>query len=87
VRCASPLCKTPFGALLDVTSVFKGAAVGTWNTLSLPLSCLQQAGADLSAVEAPFVLTSAGRLNLTLAEVRLRMAAGVKPVCPSPSSR
>jgi beta-glucosidase len=86
VRCTSPLCKTPFGALLDVTSVFKDAAAGTWTTLILPLACLQQAGADLSEVVAPFVLASTGRLNLTLAEVRLRTAAVAKPGCPSPST-
>jgi beta-glucosidase len=89
VRCTSPLCKTTSGALLDVTSVFKDAAPGTWNTLILPLSCLERAGADLSAVEVPFVLASAGRLNLTLAEVRLRTDASAKPkpLCPSPPVR
>ena len=86
VRCSAALCGTTSGALLDVTSVFKHAALDGWNTLSMPLSCLQARGADLSRVEAPFVMASTGRLSLTLAEVRLT-AASAQRVCPSPSRR
>jgi beta-glucosidase len=87
IRCSAPLCGTASGAVLDVTAVFKGAAPGSWNTLVLPLSCLSAAGADLSHVEVPLVVAATGRLNLTLAEIRLRKATGAESVCPSRASR
>jgi beta-glucosidase len=86
VRCSGSPCKAR-DSLLDVTAVFKDAAPGAWHTLVLPLSCLEAAGADLSEVEMPFVLASAGRLDLTLAEVRLHTAAPAQRVCPSSASR
>ena len=44
---------------------------GEWRHLSVPLSCFTSAGADLSAVVAPFAVESSGRLEMTIADVSL----------------
>jgi beta-glucosidase len=49
----------------------KRGAGGEWRQLTLPLHCFQNKGADLRNVTAPFALTTAGKLELGIANVRL----------------
>jgi beta-glucosidase len=87
MRCTEPLCGTRAGAMLDVTRALKAARPGEWQTLSIPLSCVKAAGADLSSVEVPFAVESSGRLAVTISELRLSQNAAAKaqartPTCP-----
>jgi beta-glucosidase len=75
------LCGTRSGASLDLTASFNAAALGAWQTLSIPLQCLQREGADLSHVASPLQLSSRGAFVLSLSEVRL-VPGGGKPRCP-----
>jgi beta-glucosidase len=70
------LCGTQTGAWIDVTARLAAAPVGSWQTLSIPLACLTDAGADLSHVSVPFAVTTAGAFALSLSEVRIARAAG-----------
>ncbi|HEY4971002.1 MAG TPA: putative glycoside hydrolase, partial [Steroidobacteraceae bacterium] len=82
-RCTQPLCGTRSGAMLDVTRVFQRAVPGTWQTLSIPLSCFADGGADLADVEVPFAIETTDRFRLTISEVRLaHKPAGRAPGCP-----
>ena len=82
VRCTQPLCGTSAGAVLDVTRVLKNSAPGEWQTLSIPLSCLTAAGADLASVEIPFAVETSGRFGLTISEVSLaHRTAAAAPTC------
>jgi beta-glucosidase len=82
VRCAEPLCGTEAGAMLDATKMFRSAVLGTWNTLAIPLACLDATGANLDDVVAPFALATSGRFELTIAEVRVMpMSAGTNAPC------
>lgn len=89
-----PLC----GGKLDVTQALRNAEARGWTTLSVPLSCLSGAGADLANVTTPFALTSSGSFAVSLASVKITRAgdavscAAVPPVTaaaavPSGSSR
>jgi beta-glucosidase len=49
----------------------KQATAGAWRQLKVPLHCFQNKGANLRNVTAPFALTTAGKLELGLANVRL----------------
>jgi beta-glucosidase len=69
LRCTQPLCGTHGGAMLDVTRVFRHAKPADWRTLSIPLACFAQEGADLTDVEAPFALETTDRFGLTISEV------------------
>jgi beta-glucosidase len=84
LRCTQPLCGTPAGAMLDVTVKFKEARSGTWQSLSVPLSCFSSAGADLGSVVVPFALETSGAFGVTISEVKLApKGRGPLPPCPS----
>jgi beta-glucosidase len=87
VRCTQPLCGTRTGAMLDVTRDFKNAKSGNWQTLSVPLSCFLDKGADLDSVVVPFALETSGRFGLTISEVGLaRKSTRPVPPCPGPGA-
>jgi beta-glucosidase len=69
--CAKPRCGAQAGAMLDVSAVLAHSPPATWQSLAIPLTCLQAAGADLSEVVAPFAVATSGRFALTIAEVSL----------------
>jgi len=82
MRCTEPKCGSDFGAMRDVTGVFRQSAQGIWQTLSIPLSCFAAKGASLGSVEAPFAMETSGRFGLTLSEVKLAQKTAVEPACP-----
>ena len=73
-------CDKTCGHGLDITRGLRDAAPGQWRTLSAPLSCFAGAGVDLTRIENPVVLQTAGALTLTIREARLGPAAGA--TCP-----
>jgi beta-glucosidase len=75
VRCVEPSCAAAPGALRDVTRELKVVPRNTWHTLTVPLDCYREAGADLSGVVAPFALETSGRLRLVVSDVSLVRAA------------
>jgi beta-glucosidase len=64
-------CGTHDGASVDLTPTLRSAPLGAWRTYSYSLACLSAQGADLSNVEAPLAVATAGRLALTISEVHL----------------
>jgi beta-glucosidase len=83
MRCTEPLCGTRGGAMLDVTAVFKRAQPKTWQTLSIPLSCFADRGADLARVEVPLAIETTDRFRLTISQVSIALKpAGRAPGCP-----
>lgn len=64
----------------QVTVVIDGAAVpvtgalrktGEWQSLAIPLGCFKTAGADMSKVNVPFTLATAGKLAIAISDIRL----------------
>ena len=80
--CPDPLCGGGGAAMLDVTGQIGASAVGVWNTMVIPVSCLTAAGADLGAVEVPFAIETGGKFEMTIAEVRLVTGAPAS-ACPA----
>jgi beta-glucosidase len=74
------LCGSRAGAWLDMTAQFASAPVGSWRTLSIPLSCLSNDGADLSHVAMPFAVASSGKFAVSFSDVRIIHGSG-KPIC------
>ncbi len=62
-----PLC----GGQLHVTDAMRSAHGRGWTSLSIPLSCMRLAGADLTNVTTPFALTSSGTFGFSLASVKI----------------
>lgn len=67
---ASRRCGLEHGAMQDVTEAMR-APPGTWHRLTVPLSCLREAGADLRVVGAPFALAADAPFAVRLGDVRL----------------
>jgi beta-glucosidase len=66
---------------LDVTPVLEASPVGEWKSLKVSLKCFQAAGTDVTKVTAPFELSTAGKLVVSLQGVKLTTdPAGA--VCP-----
>jgi beta-glucosidase len=83
MRCVEASCGAAEGATLDLTAAFKSEPLHQWRTLDVPLVCLGAGHTDLDNVEAPFALTTAGRFELAIAEVRLHpLTNGAHPRCP-----
>lgn len=70
-------------ARAPVTALLRRAPVGAWQLLSVPLRCF--AGADLARVTQPFAVATAGRMILSVADIRI--AQGITPAkaasCPA----
>jgi len=73
------LCGTHSGAALDLTARLATARIGAWHTLSIPLACLVDQGADLSLVSAPFAVSTSGSFGLSLSDVRIVRRAPKTP--------
>lgn len=59
-------CLWPCRGELDVTKLFKRLPTEQWVRLSFPLACFEEAGVDLSSVNAPFVLVSSREMSLAI---------------------
>ena len=65
----------------DATSLFTRGAVGAFQSVKVPLRCFANAGINMSRVTAPFVLSTPGRFQVTISEVRLQ-ADPTGAICP-----
>ena len=75
-------CKAPVEPTFDVTRALAAAVPGGATTLTIPLACFEKLGADLSAVDTPLVMSTAGRLAAEIVDVRLVRPAAQQS-CPA----
>ena len=69
------------GAGLAIGPILSQATPGTWHTLKVPLTCFRDEGADLERVAEPMVISTASRMQLSIAAVSLASDAS-GAVCP-----
>ena len=74
------------GAMLDLTRTFKTATRGQWRSLTIPLSCLAAAGADLKEVAVPLAIETSGKFVLSIAEAKLEPKASRVSGCTGGST-
>jgi beta-glucosidase len=55
--------------------------LGQWTTLAVPLRCFRDAGIDMQRVSAPITMSTAGRLSLSISDVRIASAAVPQTQC------
>ena len=77
----APVFLTSGAGAVDITALLTGG-VGEWREAKVRLSCLAQAGANLSAVDQPWGLRTAAPFAITVENVRLAPNNG-DAVCPS----
>lgn len=66
-------CKAdePCDGFIDVTDGMKAAAGKGWKTANIKLSCMGEAGADMSRITSPFTLRSAGAFSVSLSKITI----------------
>ena len=64
-------CANGCSGALDLTGVLERAAPGEWHTLKVRLADFQAAGANMFEIIEPLVLTTDGRMSISLKTVRL----------------
>jgi beta-glucosidase len=69
---------------LPITGALRAAPVGQWATFAMPLRCLREAGVDMQRVSAPITISTAGRLTLSISDVRIASAAVPQTQCARP---
>jgi beta-glucosidase len=69
---------------VPITGAMRGAPVGEWRTLAVPLRCLSRTNGDMSRVIAPLVISSTGSLSLSLSDARIASANIAQSRCEYP---
>ena len=75
-------CVHPCSGELDVTERLRGLPQGDWQTVRILLKCFAKAGTDMTQVNTPFVLATAGKMKLAFSDVRLVTLADGPAPCP-----
>jgi beta-glucosidase len=72
-------CGDKCQASLDASKLF--ATPGEWRTVKIKLSCFRSRGADVAKVTSPIGITTAGRMTLSISELKLAANTG-DAICP-----
>ena len=80
MRCVGPTC----AAAVPVTGVLRAAPAGEWRTLTVPLRCFARGGVNMGQVVSPLMISTGGRLSLSVSDVRLASAAVDQDQCGQP---
>ena len=58
--------------------------IAAWQRVAIPLGCFAAAGTDLKEVDVPFLISTAGSMELDLAEVTItgESGDGQRVACP-----
>ena len=75
-------CGASCRGTVDLTEALRAGQGNGWTTIDVRLSCLKRGGANMEAVSAPFVLSSASRFAISLSSVALVPGEG-PPTCPA----
>ena len=75
-------CEYPCSGALDVTDELSTLPAGEWHTVRVRLRCFADAGADMTKINTPFLITTEGELALAFSDVKLVSAAAGAAPCP-----
>jgi beta-glucosidase len=73
-------CGADCSGALPIAQALAAAPEGEWAHLKIPLACFAKAGVNLGHVTTPFALQTSGRLELSVANIRLE--SGMDGVTP-----
>ncbi|WP_288132504.1 glycoside hydrolase family 3 N-terminal domain-containing protein [Microbulbifer sp.] len=64
-------CGQDCGAEQSITELLSGTTAGEWKTVAVDLQCLAKGGAKMDMVLSPFYVRTAGKLDLTIHDIRI----------------
>ncbi len=68
-------CGTDCGAAFVINPLLDKVTIGEWSSAAIPLQCFADKGAKMDMVLAPFSLSTAGTLDLSLYHLRIEKSA------------
>lgn len=74
-------CGQDCGAQIPLNAVLQHAPINEWRTVSVALACLEQGGAKLDMILAPFFLESKGSLDLSISNLRVEKNVAADITC------
>ena len=75
-------CGYPCAGSLNMTKLFKTVPENQWFRISMKISCFEKAGANLSNILAPMVVTTKGAFKMSISDVRLMADAPEESLIP-----
>lgn len=77
-------CGYPCGGKVSVGKNLKQLKRNEWDMLPIPLNCLTKEGLDLKKVNGPFLMSTDGKLQVELGNIKLLKLAEGDPGCKTP---
>jgi hypothetical protein len=77
-------CGYPCRSEMHVSKILKDLKKDEWTTLPIPLNCFTKEGLDIKKVNGPFVISTDGKLGITIANVRLQKLPEGEKGCAKP---
>jgi len=77
-------CGYPCRSEMQVSEILKDLKKDEWTTLPIPLNCFTKEGLDIKKVNGPVVISTDGRLKITIANVRLQKLPEGEKGCAKP---
>jgi beta-glucosidase len=77
----SMTCGAGCGGTVPIAGLLRAAPAGQWQTMVVPLRCFVRAGLEPKQVASPVVFTTAGRLTLSISDIRIASAAVPQDKC------
>jgi beta-glucosidase len=68
-------CGAGCGGSIDFAETLAGVPAGKWQTIGVSLKCFAKAGADVTKINEALTLSSAGKLDVSLSQVKLGTVA------------
>jgi beta-glucosidase len=78
----SMACGAHCSGVVPLTTLLRHAPVRRWRSLRIPLACFARAGANMSRIDTPFAIRTAGRLTLGVADIRVQSDTTGALACP-----
>ena len=78
----SMACGPHCSGAVPLTALLRHAPVRRWQSLRIPLACFAHAGANMSRIDTPFAIHTAGRLTLVVADIRVQSDISGALACP-----
>lgn len=64
-------CGYPCGAEFDIAGTLRNSPKSKWFSLPIPLNCFKSDNFDLTKINGPLLLSTEGKMKLTLANIRI----------------
>lgn len=84
VRPSAPTSLIMGSTPVQIGGLLRGAKLGEWRTLTVPLRCFVRAGLDPAKVAVPAAIETEGRLTLSVSDVRIASAIVDQNNCGQP---